>query len=153
MLRCFFICLSVLGILSCTQDTDEDAKDDPYQADSLLMAEPEDALPEGPNNPLPTSLIGFWEAVEIRVGDFIMTQKDMEQHGYDAPQRIIMDDYTMRFGISEQSPTIPFKYQDRTIISKDQGYEHLEKLTADTLIISHTVDGEDSRYVYVKQED
>ncbi len=149
-MRYIFIGL-VLGVatVSCTQtQTQEDEKQPPI--DSMSLEIPFEQDPQ--NMPLPEELTGSWIAVELNVGDLIMTLEDMEEQGIPAPTRTFNSNYTMKFGESEDMPLIPFSYVNQTIISDEQGNEIIEQLTSDTLIIIHTIDGEESRYVYVKNK-
>jgi len=147
----FIAIILALGIatVSCTQTQPQKGKNQP-PIDSMSLEIPFEQDPQ--NMPLPEELTGSWIAVELNVGELIMTAEDMEEQGIPAPTRTFNSNYTMKFGENEDMPLIPFSYVDQIIISDEQGNEMIEKLNSDTLIITHTIDGEKSRYVYVKKK-
>ncbi len=148
------VCTSILTclLLACTDSNYGDQGPSDHYDDSLSYEENEPDSLNLKRRPYPSKLVGSWIAVELNVGDMILTAKDMQAQGIEAPVRTFHYDYTMKFGESEEMPLIPFYYTDSIISSEDQGEEYIEKLTKDTLILLHAIDGEKSRYVYVRKD-
>ena len=104
-----------------------------------------------PTESMPSEMIGSWQAVELRIGDFIMTNTDMEEQGITPPIRYFSRNKYMQFGApSGELPRIPFTYFQGELHSQDQGKEQVLYLGADTLILSSDIDGETSTYTFVK---
>ena len=106
---------------------------------------------ERPPESIPSEMVGSWQAVELRIGDFIMTSSDMEEQGITPPIRYFNKSKYMQFGApSGELPRIPFTYFQGELHSQDQGKEQVLYLGADTLILSADIDGEVSTYTFVK---
>jgi len=108
-------------------------------------------LVERPTEALPREMIGSWQAVELRIGDMILTREDLAGQGIDPPTRYFSPQAYMQLGLpSGELPRIPITYFEGVLHSADQGKEQVLYLGADTLILSADVDGETSTYTYVK---
>ena len=118
------------------------------EGDTSLYATP---MVERPTEALPFEMIGSWQAVELRIGDMILTRADLEAQGIEPPKRYISPKAYMQLGLpSGELPRIPISYFEGILHSADQGKEQVLYLGADTLILSADVDGETSTYTYVK---
>ncbi len=106
---------------------------------------------ERPTESLPSEMIGSWQAVELRIGDLIMTAEDLIEQGIAPPIRYFSRSKYMQFGApSEELPRIPFTYFEGEIHSQEQGREQVMYLGTDTLILSADIDGEVSTYTFRK---
>ncbi|MEM6628071.1 MAG: hypothetical protein AAF694_00285 [Bacteroidota bacterium] len=120
------------------------------EADTSLYETPEI---ERPTESLPSEMIGSWEAVELRIGDMIMTARDLQEQGISPPVRYFSAQRYMQFGRpSGELPRIPFTYFQGIIHSLDQGKEQVLYLGLDTLILSADIDGELSTYTFHKMQ-
>lgn len=156
--RNFFILLSV-ACFACTSESKVSSGPleevpsvvDPPPAPERDTSQYEPPILERPTESMPAEMIGSWQAVELRIGDFIMTNTDMEEQGITPPIRYFSRDKYMQFGApSGELPRIPFTYFQGELHSQDQGKEQVLYLGADTLILSSDIDGELSTYTFVK---
>ena len=118
------------------------------EGDTSLYETPEI---ERPTESIPSEMVGSWEAVELRIGDMIMTAKDLADQGISPPVRYFSPQSYMQYGRpSGELPRIPITYFQGEIHSQDQGKEQVLYLGPDTLILSADVDGELSKYTFHK---
>lgn len=150
----YLVCMRILNLFpalmlalfmgacqSGSQQAPEGTLSDTLTVDSVIdpsaMPAPDEISPD---------LIGKWQTVQIRIGDLFMSTDDIE-----LPIREFQENGTMIIHSAGAAPqTISFSYQPGSIFSEQEGEENIELLTADSLILSRTVDGDKAEYVYVK---
>lgn len=91
-------------------------------------------------------LIGKWKLVNQRVGDLFISPSEIDE-----PVREFTADGKMRLSTNSSSPqTIQYTYLDGVISTLQEGDQYVSFLSADSLVLTETVDGVEAEYIFAK---
>lgn len=138
----FLVSVSVF-VVSCDSEESDDSI--PEQTDSILIDLAED--PEPMEIEIAPELVGLWKLEEMKMGANLMAV-DIGESSLE-----FKDDGTLISDSDGVEPaSFPYLYQNDQLVSDlwDEA-QTITKLTANELILTEVVDGEQIHYIYKKQ--
>ena len=139
----FVCCLLACGMIACGEQgdhgsvTEENAEEMRDSVGTVIPLSIEVTAPE---------LIGKWKLVNQRVGDMFISPSEIDE-----PVREFMADGKMILSTNTSGPqVIEYTYLKGVISTLQEGDQKVALLSADSLILTETVDGVEAEYTFSK---
>ena len=137
MLTALFIACGEEGGSASTGEGEQVSDGTTDSAEAEMARDMEKSAPE---------LIGKWKLTNQRIGDLFISPSEIDEpvRQFTADGKMILSNQT------SASQTIQYTYLDRVISTLQEGDQYVKHLSADSLVLTETVDGVEAEYIFIK---